>query len=73
MRYLIGITLFIIVFVIFAQNYFSKEDQYEVGVHWDYNIICENGFTYKVLEKRKGTIQILNSDGTPLKCNEKYY
>tara|TARA_R110000868_G_scaffold195851_1_gene441590 strand:+ start:3657 stop:3872 length:216 start_codon:yes stop_codon:yes gene_type:complete len=49
----------------------SKKEPYDVGIHWDYSIICENGFIYK--QMRHGTIQILNSDGTPLVCGEKIY
>jgi len=49
------------------------KDPYEPGMHFSYSIECENGFVYKVLEHRKGTIQVLNSDGTPLKCGEKIY
>jgi hypothetical protein len=51
----------------------SKRDPYEEGMHWNYSIECENGFVYKSLEHRKGTIQVLNSDGTPLRCGEKIY
>ena len=51
----------------------SKKDPYEVGMHWDYSITCENGFVYKSLDGRRGTIQVLNSDGTPLKCGNKIY
>lgn len=36
-------------------------------------IIPLNGFVYKSLDNRRGTIQVLNSDGTPLKCGEKIY
>lgn len=49
----------------------SKKEPYDVGIHWDYSVICENGFIYK--QMRHGTIQILNSDGTPLVCGEKIY
>ena len=51
----------------------SKQDPYEVGSHWDYSIQCENGFVYKSLSSNRGTIQVLNSDGTPLKCGNKIY
>ena len=51
----------------------SKKDPYEIGMHWDYSITCENGFIFKILDQRRGTIQIFNSDGTPLKCGEKIY
>jgi len=51
----------------------SKKDPYEEGMHFNYSIECENGFVYKVLEHRRGTIQVLNSDGTPLKCGEKIH
>ena len=49
----------------------SQKEPYDVGMHWDYNIICENGFIYK--QMRHGTILILNSDGTPLVCGKKIY
>lgn len=51
----------------------SKKDPYEIGMHWDYSITCENGFIFKILDQRRGTIQIFNSDGTPLKCGERIY
>lgn len=51
----------------------SKKDPYEIGMHWSYSISCENGFIFKILDQRRGTIQIFNSDGTPLKCGEKIY
>jgi hypothetical protein len=49
----------------------SQKEPYDIGMHWDYSIICENGFIYK--QMRHGTISILNSDGTPLVCGEKIY
>lgn len=49
----------------------SKKDPYEEGMHFNYSIHCENGFVYKTLNR--GTIQIFNSDGTPLKCGEKIH
>lgn len=51
----------------------SKKDPYEIGMHWNYSITCENGFIFKILDQRRGTIQIFNSDGTPLKCGERIY
>lgn len=51
----------------------QSKDPYEEGMHFDYSIECENGFVYKTLGERRGTIQVLNSDGTPLKCGEKIY
>ena len=48
-------------------------DPYQEGMHWDYSITCENGFVYKILGSRRGTIQVFNSDGTPLKCGHKIY
>ena len=51
----------------------SQKDPYEEGMHFDYSIECENGFVYKCMGRDKGTIQVLNSDGTPLKCGEKIY
>lgn len=51
----------------------SKKDAYEEGTHWDYSIICEDGFKYKCMGRDKGTIPCLNTDGTRLKCNQKRY
>jgi hypothetical protein len=51
----------------------NQKDPYEEGSHWNYSIECENGFVYKSLDQRRGTIQVLNSDGTPLKCGDKIY
>jgi hypothetical protein len=51
----------------------SKKDPYQEGSHWDYSIECENGFVYKSLDNRRGTIQVLNSDGSPLRCGDKIY
>lgn len=49
----------------------SKRDPYEVGMHMDYRIICNDGYKYKY--QRGATMPCLNSDGTPLKCNQKRY
>lgn len=49
----------------------SKKDPYEEGTHMDYSIHCENGFVYKI--KNRASIQVLNSDGTPLRCGQKIY
>lgn len=49
------------------------DDPYEVGSHWSYSITCEEGFKYKVLDHHRGTIPLLNSDGTRVRCNEKKY
>lgn len=48
-----------------------KTDPYEEGSHFDYRIECENGFVYKY--KRGMSIQVFNSDGTPLRCGKKIY
>ena len=47
------------------------KDPYAEGMHWDYSITCEGGFVYKTLPQNRGTILILNSDGTPLRCGRK--
>jgi len=51
----------------------QSKDPYEEGAHWGYSVECENGFVYECLGHHRGTIQVLNSDGTPLKCGEKIY
>lgn len=59
---------------LFASSLTScSEDEYSEGMHWYYSIHCENGFVYKTLNNRGGTIQVLNSDGTPLHCGSKIY
>lgn len=73
MKTLLGIFGLAIVLLVLAGYCESKKDPYEEGMHFNYSIQCENGFVYKVLDHRRGTIQILNSDGTPLKCGEKIY
>lgn len=52
-------------------HYEQSKDPYEEGMHLNYSIKCENGFVYKQIDR--GTIQVLNSDGTPLKCGQKIY
>ena len=73
MKTLVGLTLLALFLVTLGMYCESKKDPYEEGTHWSYSIDCENGFVYKVLDQRRGTIQVLNSDGTPLKCGEKIY
>jgi hypothetical protein len=72
MRYLISIFIIIVFIAIFVQNC-DRKDPYSIGMHWDYSIVCENGYIYKILGNKRGIIQILNSDGSPLKCNQKIY
>jgi hypothetical protein len=73
MKTLLGIILLMGVLVTLGMWRESTLEPYEEGMHWSYSIKCENGFTYKVLDKSRGTIQIFNSDGTPLKCGNKIY
>ncbi len=72
-RLMLGILLLAIGLMLFGSYFESKKDPYEEGAHWDYSIKCENGFVYKTLGHNGGTIQVLNSDGTPLRCGEKIY
>jgi hypothetical protein len=73
MKTLIGLFLFAVVLVTIGLYMESRKEPYEEGMHWSYSINCENGFVYKTLDHRRGTIQVLNSDGTPLKCGNKIY
>lgn len=66
-KILIIITLF---FISFSCN---SSEPYKEGAHWEYSIICEGGFIYKNFGRDGGTILILNSDGTPLRCGKKRY
>ena len=40
------------------------------GWHMDYSIKYEQGFVYKVLPGKQGTILVLNPDGTPMKTSQ---
>jgi hypothetical protein len=59
--------------VMFSISSCNDSDPYREGMHWDYSIACEGGFIYKTLDHHRGTILILNSDGTPLRCGKKIY
>jgi len=71
MKPILSIT--ILAFMLLAIGIFinGQKEPYEEGIHFDYSIVCENGFVWK--QTHHGTIQILNSDGKPLKCGEKIY
>lgn len=71
MKNFILIMLLAVGFIALATYYEQYRNPYEEGIHLNYSIRCENGFVY--MELNRGTIQVLNSDGTPLKCGEKIY
>jgi len=73
MKTLLGLILLMVTLVTLGMWYESTLDPYEEGMHFDYSIKCENGFVYKSMSGHRGTIQVLNSDGTPLKCGHKIY
>jgi len=62
-------SLYILLIIIHHENH----NKYKEGVHSNYLIICENGLIYKLPSKSSDTIQVLNSDGTPLKCGDKIH
>jgi len=68
---------FLYLFLFIGISWFGclKYDQkypYEIGSHWDYSIICESGFKYKVLSERKGVVPLFYKNGQRMTCNEKY-
>lgn len=73
MKTLFGIIILTLGLVFLGMYRESTLDPYEEGAHWSYNITCENGYVYKTLSRNRGTIQIFNRDGTPLKCGEKIH
>jgi hypothetical protein len=76
MRTLLTITLVAFSLLGLAIWHESTIDPYQEGMHLDYRIECENGFVYKVRSegvRSTYNIQVLNSDGTPLRCNKKIY
>lgn len=50
---------------------YDRENPYAEGEHFSYRIIIENGFVYKY--QKGATVQIFNSDGTPLRAGKKIY
>jgi hypothetical protein len=71
MKTLLGIFLMAISLLFILSYLDTKKDPYEIGNHLDYNIKSINGFIY--ISAGKGYIQVLNSDGTPLKKGHKIY
>ena len=68
---LLGLVSIPILLVVGTAYCESKQDPYEIGSHMDYSIICNDGFKYKRIDR--GFVPCLNSDGTPLRCNQKRY
>jgi hypothetical protein len=71
MKWMIGLIVLVVGFMVLGGYWESTKDPYEEGMHTSYSIVCEGGWTYKVLNQRRGIIQVLHSDGTPMKCGEK--
>jgi hypothetical protein len=67
---LLLITLLAIILVILGLWIESGKGPYDIGTHWDYSIECNNGFKYKILGNKRGVIQLLNSDGSPMRCDK---
>lgn len=67
--------LILLLFCMFGIGLYCESQQKPdaLGSHFDYSVICENGIKYKVLSNRRGVIMLLNSDGTPVKCNKDQY
>jgi hypothetical protein len=47
MKSLLFLTLLLIGITFLGMYCESQKEPYDVGMHWDYSIICENGFIYK--------------------------
>ena len=73
MKPLLNLILLVFVSLFLMEYCESKKEPYEEGMHSTYSIKYENGFVYKTLGQKRGTILVLNSDGTPLKCGHKIY
>jgi hypothetical protein len=71
MKALILVSLGAIALTIGLQYLETQTDPYEEGMHWDYSIRCEDGFLWKSLDNHRGTIPVLHSDGTHMRCGEK--
>jgi hypothetical protein len=71
MKTLLGIFLTAIIVLLTFSYLDTKKDPYEVGAHLDYDVKSINGFIY--MSADRGYVQVLNSDGTPLKKGRKIY
>lgn len=71
LKILTGLLIFGFITAFVYSCFEQEKDPDSIGSHWDYSIFCEGGFKYK--QMRNSTIQMLNSDGTPLRCNKKRY
>ena len=47
MKSLLFFTLLLIVLTFLGMYCESQKEPYDIGIHWDYSILCENGFIYK--------------------------
>lgn len=72
MKFMFGLLIATIGAVLIMGYCERNRNPYEEGMHFDYKIVCENGFTYKVM-RHGAVIQVLNSDGTPLRCGQKIH
>lgn len=52
--------------------YYDSKHPYALGSHWNYEIICENGVKYKVLDQHRGVIPLLKRNGENMSCLEEY-
>lgn len=71
MKTLLGIFLVAIIVLLTFSYLETKRNPYEVGTHLEYDVKSINGFIY--ISADRGYIQVLNSDGTPLKKGHKIY
>ena len=71
MKTLLGIFLIAVLLLATLSYIETKKDPYEIGMHLNYDVKCINGFIY--MSADRGYIQVLNSDGTPLKKGHKIY
>lgn len=70
MKTFLIIALAIIGFALLFKEGCLQSDPYAEGMHWDYSISCEEGFLWKTRSNR-GSIPLLHSDGTQVRCGEK--
>lgn len=71
MKTIFGLIVALITIIALGITFGSKTDPYKEGRHFGYTIKCQNGYVYKLPNRHYRKIQVLNSDGTPLKCGQK--
>ena len=65
------VTVAAMAFAILGPAACNGSNPYSEGSHWGYSVSCEEGFLWKNRGRHQGSIPLLHSDGTQMRCGEK--